>query len=101
MKQTYYERSPINFTSQLSCPVIFFQGLEDRVVPPNQAEEMYKILLEKNLPTAYIPYEGEQHGFKKAENIKHSLECELYFYSKIFNLTPADKLPKIEIKNLD
>lgn len=101
MKQTYYERSPINFTSQLSCPVIFFQGLEDRVVPPNQAEEMYKILLEKNLPTAYVPYEGEQHGFKKAENIKHSLECELYFYSKIFNLTPADKLQKIEIKNLD
>ena len=100
LKDVYYERSPINHTEKLSCPIIFFQGLEDKVVPPNQAEDMYKILLKKQLPTAYIAYEGEQHGFRKAENIKHSLESELFFYSKVFNISPADKLPEIEINNL-
>ncbi len=100
-KQTYFERSPINFVNKLSCPIIFFQGLKDKVVPPNQAEMMYKILLEKKLPTAYIKFPEEAHGFRKAENMKKSLETELYFYSRVFKFKPADNLPEVEIKNLD
>ncbi|MGB8511116.1 MAG: S9 family peptidase, partial [Pyrinomonadaceae bacterium] len=75
----YHERSSINFTDQLSCPVIFFQGLEDKVVPPNQAELMVEALRKKGLPVAYVPFEGEQHGFRRAENIKRALDGELYF----------------------
>ena len=80
----YKERSPIHFTERLSCPIILFQGLEDKVVPPNQSEMMYDALKAKGIPVAYVPFEGEQHGFRKAENIKRSLDGELYFYSKVF-----------------
>lgn len=80
----YKERSPIHFTDRLSCPIILFQGLEDKVVPPNQSEMMYDALKAKGIPVAYVPFEGEQHGFRKAENIKRSLDGELYFYSKVF-----------------
>ena len=62
--------------------MIFFQGLEDEVVPPNQAESMFGALREKGLPVAYVPFEGEQHGFRRAENIRRSLDGELYFYSR-------------------
>ncbi|HEX8089441.1 MAG TPA: prolyl oligopeptidase family serine peptidase [Blastocatellia bacterium] len=80
----YRMRSPIHFTDNLSCPIILFQGLEDKVVPPNQAEMMFDAARAKGLPVAYIPFEGEQHGFRRAENIKRSLDAELYFYSKVF-----------------
>jgi dipeptidyl aminopeptidase/acylaminoacyl peptidase len=83
-KDLYKQRSPIHFTDRLSCPIILFQGLEDKVVPPNQAEMMYAAVRRKGLPVAYVPFEGEQHGFRKAENIKRSLDGELYFYSKVF-----------------
>ncbi|HET9529602.1 MAG TPA: S9 family peptidase [Blastocatellia bacterium] len=83
-RDLYRERSPIHYTERLSCPLIIFQGLEDKVVPPNQAEMMYEAVLEKGLPVAYIGFEGEQHGFRKAENIKRALDGELYFYSKVF-----------------
>jgi dipeptidyl aminopeptidase/acylaminoacyl peptidase len=83
-RDLYRARSPIHFTDQLSCPIILFQGLEDKVVPPNQAEMMFEALRKKGLPVAYVPFEGEQHGFRKAENIKRSLDGELYFYSKVF-----------------
>ena len=80
----YKARSPIHFTERLSCPIILFQGLEDKVVPPNQSEMMYEAVKAKGIPVAYVPFEGEQHGFRKAENIKNSLDGELYFYSKVF-----------------
>ncbi|HZB47108.1 MAG TPA: prolyl oligopeptidase family serine peptidase, partial [Pyrinomonadaceae bacterium] len=96
----YFERSSINFTDQLSCPVIFFQGLEDKVVPPNQAELMVEALRRKKLPVAYIPFEGEQHGFRKAENIKRALEGEMYFYSRVFDFPLADDVEPVEIENL-
>ncbi len=96
----YFERSSINFTDRLSCPIIFFQGLEDKVVPPNQAELMVEALRRKNLPVAYIPFEGEQHGFRKAENIKRALEGELYFYSRVFGFPLADEIEPVEIENL-
>lgn len=96
----YRERSSINFTERLSCPVIFFQGLEDKVVPPNQAESMVEALRRKGLPVAYVPFEGEQHGFRKAENIRRALDGELYFYSRVFGFEPADPIEPVPIENL-
>jgi dipeptidyl aminopeptidase/acylaminoacyl peptidase len=96
----YRERSSINFTDRLSCPVIFFQGLEDKVVPPNQAELMVEALRRKKLPVAYVAFEGEQHGFRKAENIKRALDGELYFYSRVFGFPLADEVEPVEIENL-
>lgn len=99
-KDLYFERSAINFTDQLSCPVIFFQGLEDKIVPPSQAEMMVEALRAKHLPVAYLAFAGEQHGFRRAENIKRSLEGELYFYSKVFNFELAEPIEPVEIANL-
>ncbi|MGK7900170.1 MAG: prolyl oligopeptidase family serine peptidase [Hormoscilla sp.] len=96
----YVARSPIHFTNQLSCPVIFLQGLEDKIVPPNQAEMMVDALKAKGLPVAYVAFEGEQHGFRKAENIKRSLDGEFYFYSRVFGFTPADDIEPVKIENL-
>lgn len=80
----YRERSPIHHVGGLSCPVVFFQGLEDKVVPPNQAEAMVEALAARGLAHAYVPFEGEQHGFRRAENIRTALDGELYFYSRLF-----------------
>lgn len=97
----YKERSPIYHTERLSCPVIFFQGLEDKIVPPNQAEKMVESLKSKGLPVAYVPFEGEQHGFRRSENIKRALDGEFYFYSRVFGFEPADEIDPVEIMNLD
>jgi dipeptidyl aminopeptidase/acylaminoacyl peptidase len=99
-RDLYIERSPIHHVDKLSCPVIFFQGLEDRIVPPNQTDEMVAALRSKGVPVAYLAFEGEQHGFRKAENIKRSLEAELYFYGRIFGFEPADQIEPVEIENL-
>ena len=96
----YRERSPIHFTDRLSCPLILFQGLEDKVVPPNQAEMMVEALHVKGLPVAYVPFEGEQHGFRRSENIRRSSEAELYFYAKVFGFAPADPIEPVMIENL-
>ncbi len=97
----YRERSPIYHTEGLSCPMILFQGLEDQIVPPNQAERMAEALRKKGLPVAYLPFEGEQHGFRRAENIKRALDAELYFYSRIFGFELADPVQPVLIENLD
>jgi dipeptidyl aminopeptidase/acylaminoacyl peptidase len=99
-RDLYVERSPIHFTDRLACPMILFQGLEDKVVPPNQAEKMAEAVRAKKLPVAYLTFEGEQHGFRKAENIKRVLEAELYFYSKVFNFELADAVEPVKIENL-
>jgi dipeptidyl aminopeptidase/acylaminoacyl peptidase len=96
----YRERSPIHHTQKLSCPVIFFQGLEDEVVPKEQAETMFAALREKGLPVAYMPFEGEQHGFRRADNIRRALDGELYFYSRIFGFELADPVEPVPIENL-
>jgi dipeptidyl aminopeptidase/acylaminoacyl peptidase len=96
----YLERSPIHYTGQLSCPVIFFQGLEDEVVPKEQAERMFAALREKGLPVSYVPFEGEQHGFRRAENIKRVLDGELYFYSRVFGFGLSDSVEPVPIENL-
>ena len=99
-REIYYARSPINFTQRLSCPVIFFQGLEDKVVPPSQAETMVAALQAKGIPVAYIEFAGEQHGFRQAQNIKRALDGEFYFYSKVFGFEPAGIIEPVDIQNL-
>lgn len=96
----YRARSPIEHADGLDCPVIFFQGLDDKVVPPNQAEAMVAVLRDKGIPVAYVPFTGEGHGFRQAANIKRALEAELYFYGRVFGFNPADKIDPVEIANL-
>jgi dipeptidyl aminopeptidase/acylaminoacyl peptidase len=96
----YRERSPIHHVDRLSCPVIFFQGLEDKVVPPDQTEKMVNALRTRNIPVAYVAFEGEQHGFRRAENIQRALEAEFWFYSRLFGFTPADPVVPVAIENL-
>ena len=99
-RDVYVARSPIHFTDRLSCPVILFQGLEDAIVPPSQAEEMVRALGAKGLPYAYLAFEGEQHGFRRAESIRRSLEAELSFYGQILGFTPAGDGEPVTIENL-
>ena len=99
-RAVYRARSPIHFLDQLARPLILFQGLEDKIVPPNQAQMMFDAVRKKGLPVAHLAFEGEQHGFRKAETIKRTLEAELYFYSRIFGFTPADKIEPVPIENL-
>jgi dipeptidyl aminopeptidase/acylaminoacyl peptidase len=82
-KQLYQERSPVHFADRVKCPIIFFQGDEDRVVPPNQTEGMVNALRRSGVPVGYLLFAGEQHGFRKSENIKRALDAELYFYSEL------------------
>lgn len=95
----YRERSPIEHVEQLDCPVIFFQGLEDKVVPPNQAETMVDALKQRGIPVAYITFENEGHGFRSGDSIKMALEGELEFYSRIFNFPLPEPGPGITIEN--
>ena len=80
--------------------MIFLQGLDDPVVPPNQAESMVTALKENGIPVAYLPFEGESHGFRRAETTIKAIEAELYFYSRIFKIELAEKLPPVKIFNL-
>jgi len=100
-RDLYHDRSAIHFSDRLSCPVIFFQGLEDKIVPPNQAELMVQALRARGVPVAYLAFPGEQHGFRHAENIKRALEAELYFYSRVFGFQLADPVEPIHIDNLE
>jgi len=85
-EELYKQRSPIESVNTLSCPILLLQGVEDKVVPPNQAEMMYNALLQKGIPTCLKLYEGEQHGFRKAENKEDALDSELAFYGKVFGM---------------
>ena len=95
----YKDRSAVNFADGLNCPVILFQGLEDAIVPPSQAEEFVEVCKRKKLPYAYLAFDGEQHGFRQAKNIKRSIEGELDFYSQVFDFAPADHIEPVEIEN--
>jgi dipeptidyl aminopeptidase/acylaminoacyl peptidase len=98
--ELYRQRSPIHYSDRLSCPVILLQGLEDAVVPPAQAERMARALEVKGIPYAYLTFEGEQHGFRKASSIRRALEAELYFYSRIMGFDLADPVDPVQIHNL-
>ncbi|BCX02890.1 MAG: peptidase [Candidatus Roseilinea sp.] len=99
-RDLYIQRSPVHFAHRINAPLILLQGLEDVIVPPNQSEAMFAAVRNKGLPTAYVTFEGEQHGFRKAENIKRALEAELYFYGRVFGFTPADSIEPVEIENM-
>ena len=99
--ETYRDRSPIHHTGRLSCPLILFQGLDDKVVPPAQAEEMVAALEEKGLPHAYVAFEGEGHGFRRAENIATALSSEISFYAQLFGFELADDIAPVRIENLE
>ncbi len=99
--ERYRERSPIHFVDQISSPLILLQGLEDKVVPPAQAELMVAALEKKGLPYAYLEFEGEAHGFRDSENIKRALEAEMYFYSKVFGFELGEVVEPVPIKNLE
>jgi dipeptidyl aminopeptidase/acylaminoacyl peptidase len=100
-RDLYRERSPLNFTERLNRPIIFFQGLDDKIVLPNQAELMVEAMKRRGVPVAYVAFAGEGHGFRRSENIKQALENEFYFYSRIFRFEPADPVAKVPIYNLD
>lgn len=97
--ELYRERSPIHHVDGLSCPVILLQGLEDAIVPSSQAELMIAALKQKGIPYAYLAFEGEQHGFRRAESIRRAAEAELAFYGRIFGFDPADQLEPLELHN--
>ena len=99
-RDLYRARSPIHSVDRLSCALIFFQGLEDKVVPPNQSATMADAVREKGLPVAYLAFEGEQHGFRRAETIVRALEAELFFYGAVFRFEPADPIEPVMIANL-
>ena len=96
----YVERSPVHHTARLASPMILFQGAEDKAVPPAQAQSMFDAVAAKGLPVAYLLFDGEQHGFRRAATIQRVLEAELYFYGKVFGFTPADAIAPVEIRNL-
>jgi dipeptidyl aminopeptidase/acylaminoacyl peptidase len=95
----YLERSPIHHIDKLACPVIFFQGLEDKTVPPNQAETMVAAMEARGLPVAYYAFADEGHGFRKAETLKRVLELELDFYGKVLGFTVPDVSERVEFRN--
>ena len=98
-KALYKARSPIHYADHLMSPIIFFHGLEDKIVPPHQVEIMVTEMNKKRLPYAYLMFEHEQHGFRYAETIKTALKSELYFFSQFFGFKPADVLLPIKIEN--
>jgi dipeptidyl aminopeptidase/acylaminoacyl peptidase len=99
-RDLYIERSPIHFVDRLATPLILFQGLEDKVVPPSQSLLMFEAVKAKGLPVAYVAFEGEQHGFRQAKNMRRALDAESYFYSKVFGFSLADPVEPVQIENL-
>ena len=100
-RDLYVERSPMSHLDQYAKPTLFLQGLDDKVVPPNQAEEMVDVLKKNGIPVAYLAFEGEGHGFRKAETVVRAITAELYFYAQIFGFDLADDIEPIEIDNLN
>jgi dipeptidyl aminopeptidase/acylaminoacyl peptidase len=100
-RDLYIERSPIHHLEGFRAPLLLLQGLDDPVVPPNQSEMIYEALKDRGVPTAYVAFEGESHGFRKSENQIIAREAELFFYARVLGLRPADELPGIAIDNLD
>jgi len=103
MQSVYKERAPIENLDKLSVPLCLFQGLEDKIVPPNQAQMMFDICCEKKIPCALEMFEGEQHGFRKEENIRRVLDGELDFYSQVFGFEAAglpEGFKKVDVRHL-
>ena len=93
-------RSPINFVDRIATPMLVLQGTDDEIVPPEQAEMIVGALRDRGVPHAYLLFEGEGHGFRKAENIIASLEAELSFYAQVLGIDLEDDVPKLAIEHL-
>jgi dipeptidyl aminopeptidase/acylaminoacyl peptidase len=98
-EEVFAERSPITHAHEITCPVIFFQGLEDKVVPPEQSRSMARSLRERGVPVAYREFANEGHGFRRAETIIEVLESEYAFYARVLGLEPDQELPRLKIDN--
>lgn len=98
--ETYRERSPVTQADSISRPLLLLQGLDDKVVPPAQSDVIVAALEQRGIPYGYIAFEGEGHGFRKAENVKRALQAHLSFLAQVFGFEPADELEPIEIENL-
>ena len=99
-REALVERSPIHHLDSFHCPVIFFQGAEDRIVPPNQAQSMVAALRRKGIPVACIEFPGEGHGFRKAANIARAIGSEYAFFCRVFDMPVDEDLPEVRIENL-
>ena len=101
-RAVYEERSPIFHTDRIDRPLAVFQGLDDPIVPPNQAEMIVEAVRAKGVPVAYLAFEGEQHGFRQAQNIRAALDGELSFYAQVlgFDLPPSEGIDPIAVDNL-
>jgi dipeptidyl aminopeptidase/acylaminoacyl peptidase len=97
---TYRDRSPVSHADSISRPLLLLQGLDDKVVPPAQSEVIIAALKQRGIPYAYIAFEGEGHGFRKAENVERAYAAHLSFVAQMFGFEPADELESIEIENL-
>ncbi|KAJ1951265.1 Esterase lipase thioesterase active site [Linderina macrospora] len=100
-RDTYLQRSPLHSVDKLACPAILLQGLEDKVVPPNQAMLMVDTLRKKGIKAVHIEFEGKQHGFRQAKNIVHTLEAQFYFFCNILSFEPADDIGLVELFNYE
>ena len=100
-RQVYQERSPLSHLDGFDRPLLVLQGLEDEIVPPNQSAMIVDALRTRGVPVAYLAFEGEQHGFRRAETIRRALEAELYVLARVFGYVPADDLPPVDIDNAD
>ena len=96
----YRERSPVTHADSISAPLLLLQGLDDKVVPPAQAEAIVAALKERGIPYAYIAFAGEGHGFRKAENVRRATSAHLSFLAQLFGFEPADELEPVEIEHL-
>ncbi len=96
-ERLYRERSPLARAERLAQPMIFFQGLDDKVVVPAQSEAMVRALKSRGVPVAYLTFEGEGHGFRRLDTIRRALEAELYFYGRVFGFSPADVIEPVEM----
>jgi len=92
-ERAYEERSPINSADKTACPVLLLQGLDDPIVPPDQSERFAQALAAKKIPHAYLTFEGESHGFRRADTVIACLEAELAFYGQILGFEPPDVPP--------
>ncbi len=95
--ETYRQRSPVLHAERCTVPLIVLQGLEDKVVPPAQAEQLVEALRRRGIRHAYLPFEGEGHGFRQQQNIRRALEAELSFYAQIFGFDLADPIPPVQL----
>ncbi|WP_433664046.1 S9 family peptidase [Nocardia sp. CA-128927] len=102
-RDIYRERSPIHHVDRLRKPLIVLQGSDDPVVPLNQSEMIVEALRERRIPVAFLVFEGEQHGFRRAENIRRALDAELSFYGQVFGFKtpPAEGIEPVTVENLD